>query len=81
VTVLQRCRYEPADPDEAVRTLGDALQQAGLRPGLARVWLMSAAAHVDTAADLVLEYDEDLRLVSLEAFVQDVRTFGIDDLV
>jgi hypothetical protein len=61
--------------------LGDALRAAGLRPGLARMWLMSAAAHVDAPAELVLEYDSDLRLVSLEAWVEDRRAFGIDDLV
>lgn len=76
-----RCRLEPTRPAEAETCLSEALRAWHLRPGLAHAWLLSVAEHVRDPADLVMEYDEDLHLVSMEAWVDGRRAFGIDDLV
>ena len=54
----------------------------GLRPALARLWLMSAEGRVplEDSTRIHLEYDAALGLVTCEVWAGERRLFGIDDL-
>jgi hypothetical protein len=77
-----RCPLDPAATTPAVEEVMSTLRQWRLQPGPGRVWVRQAADSAgDAPAELLLEYDATIGLVSLEAWRDGRRLFGIDDFV
>lgn len=77
-----RCPFQAAERDVAEACVTQAVRQWRLRPPAIGLWLLSATAYIapEDVAELVVEYDPALGLVSCEAWVAGRRVFGIDDL-
>jgi hypothetical protein len=59
-----------------------AAAEESVTAALARLWVRSAVGHLPIPlAELVLEYDEAVGLVSCEAWADGRRVYGIDDWV
>jgi hypothetical protein len=77
-----RVPLEAANPAAAEESVTAALSEWNLRPALARLWVRSAVGYLPIPlAELVLEYDEAVGLVSCEAWADGRRVYGIDDWV
>jgi hypothetical protein len=71
--------YRPDDGAGTEAGVGLALEQLGLPPTAARLWLASAAGRLGTPARWVLDYDPDLELATFEVHVDGHMVFGLDD--
>jgi hypothetical protein len=77
-----RCPLDPSSTARAVEEVMSTLRQWRLSPAPGRLWVRQAADSAgDDPAELLLEYDATLGLVSLEAWRDGRRLFGIDDFV
>ncbi len=75
-----RTLLDPTDLSGAHDAIARALATWSLSPHRGRAWVERAALDVgDAPAELVVEYDADLALVSVEAWRDGARLFGLDD--
>ena len=80
--LVMRCPFTGGRREPAQTLVVEAVRGWALRPPAVALWLLCAAEYVTPQddAELVVEYDADLGLVSCEAWVAGRRVFAIDDL-
>lgn len=76
-----RLALESSQLDDTTAALQRVLDGWGARSAFVAVWLRTAAnaLGVGDSAEVVVEFDPEVRLLSFDAWVGDRRVYGADD--